>query len=163
MKNPRTWLVALLALALLLSAGALAACGGSSGSGSSSATAASDVSAAVAGDAQVSQYAEAFKTAGISGDGPFTVFAASNDGVTASGTTMSAEAVQASVIEGEDFAKADLEKGTKSDSLLADNTIVTYTGTDGSLYVNDIEVIGDPIATGNGTVYVLDGAIQPKE
>jgi ABC-type oligopeptide transport system substrate-binding subunit len=163
MKNPRTWLVALLALALLLSAGALAACGSSSDSGSSSASAASDVTAAVAGDAQVSQYADAFKAAGISGDGPFTVFAASNDGITASGATMSAEAVQASVIDGTNFAKADLEKGTKSDSMLADNTIVTYTGTDGSLYVNDIKVIGEPITAGNGTVYVLDGAIQPKQ
>jgi uncharacterized surface protein with fasciclin (FAS1) repeats len=163
MKNPRTWLVALLALALLLSAGALAACGSSSGSGSSSASGASDVAAAVAGDAQISQYAAAFKAAGISGSGPFTVFAASNDGITASGATMSAEAVQASVIDGTNFSKAELEKGTKSDSMLAKNSIVTYVGTDGSLYVNDIKMIGDPITAGNGTVYVIDGAIQPKK
>jgi len=161
MKNPRTWLVALLALALLLSAGALSACGSSSGS--SSASGASDVAAAVAGDAQISQYATAFKAAGISGNGPFTVFAASNDGITASGATMSAEAVQASVIDGTNFSKAELEKGTKSDSMLAKNGIVTYVGTDGSLYVNDIKVIGDPITAGNGTVYVIDGAIQPKK
>jgi uncharacterized surface protein with fasciclin (FAS1) repeats len=163
MKNPRTWLVALLALALLLSAGALSACGSSSGSGSSSASGASDVAAAVAGDAQISQYATAFKAAGISGNGPFTVFAASNDGITASGATMSAEAVQASVIDGTNFSKAELEKGTKSDSMLAKNSIVTYVGTDGSLYVNDIKVIGDPITAGNGTVYVINGAIQPKK
>ena len=162
MKNPRTWLVALMAFALLLSVGVLAACG-SSDSGSSSASASSDVTAAVAGDAQISQYADAFKAAGISGNGPFTVFAASNDGVTASGATLSADAVKASVIDGTNFAKADLEKGTKSDSLLADNTIVTYTGTDGALYVNDIKIIGDPITAGNGTVYVIDGAIQPKK
>ena len=161
MKNPRTWLVALLALALLLSAGALAACG-SSGSGSSSASGASDVAAAVAGDTQISQYAAAFKAAGISGAGPFTVFAASNDGVTASGATLSADAVKASVIDGTNFSKAELEKGTKSDSMLAKNSIVTYVGSDGSLYVNDIKVSGDPITAGNGTVYVIDGAIQPK-
>jgi uncharacterized surface protein with fasciclin (FAS1) repeats len=47
--------------------------------------------------------------------------------------------------------------------MLAKNSIVTYTGTDGSLYVNDIKVIGDPITAGNGTVYVIDGAIQPKK
>jgi uncharacterized surface protein with fasciclin (FAS1) repeats len=163
MKKSRTWLVAVLALALLLSTGALAACGGSSDETSSSSSAAGDVSAAVSGDEQISQYAEAFKAAGISGEGPFTVFAASNDGITAAGATMSTEAVQASVIDGENFAKADLEKGTKTDSMLADNTIVTYTGTDGALYVNDIKVIGEPITAGNGTVYVIDGAIQPKE
>ena len=161
MKKPRTWLVAILALALLLSAAALAACG--SDGGSTQVSAASDVTAAVSDDDHVSLYAEAFKAADIGGDGPFTVFAASNDGVTSSGATMSAEAVQASVIDGTNFAKADLEKGTKSDSLLADNTIITYTGTDGSLYVNDIKVIGDPITAGNGTVYVIDGAIQPKQ
>ena len=163
MKKSRTWLVAVLALAMLLSTGALVACGGSDEEATASSSAASDVTAAVAGDEQISQYADAFKAAGISGDGPFTVFAASNDGITAAGATMSAEAVQASVIEGENFAKADLEKGTKTDSMLADNTIVTYTGTDGSLYVNDIKVIGDPITAGNGTVYIIDGAIQPKE
>ncbi len=96
------------------------------------------------------------------GAGPFTVFAASNDGVTASGATLSADAVKASVIDGTNFTRADLAKGTKSDSMLDKNTIVTYTGTDGSLYVNDIKVIGDPITAGNGTVYVIDGAIQPK-
>jgi Flp pilus assembly protein TadG len=163
MKKSRTWLVAVLALALLLSTGALVACGGSSDDASPASSAAGDVSAAVSSDEQISQYAEAFTAAGISGEGPFTVFAASNDGITASGATMSTEAVQASIIEGENFAKADLEKGTKSDSMLADNTIVTYTGVDGGLYVNDIKVIGDPITAGNGTVYILDGAIQPKE
>ena len=73
-----------------------------------------------------------------------------------------ADAVKASVIQGQNLSKADVEKGTKNDSMLADNSIYTYTGTDGALYVNDFKVIGDPITTDNGTVYVVDGVIQPK-
>ena len=160
--------VAILTLVLLVAAGALAACGsdGDDSSGSSSASSsspASDVASALGGDGQVSQYAEAFTAAGIGGEGPFTVFAAENDSISAAGATMDGDAVKASVIDGEDLARADLEAGTKSDSMLEGNTIVTYTGADGSLYVNDFKIVGDPITAGNGTVYVYDGAIQPKE
>jgi uncharacterized surface protein with fasciclin (FAS1) repeats len=155
MTRRTTLLFAALALTLLLSAAALAACGGSSTP--------TDVASALSGDDQVSQYSDAFAAAGITGDGPYTVFAASDDALTKAGVTLNADAVKASVIEGQDLAKADVEKGTKNDSLLTDNSIYTYTGTDGALYVNDFKVIGDPITSGNGTVYVIDGVIQPKE
>ena len=154
MTRRTTLLFAALVLTLLLSAAALVACGGSSTP--------SDVGAALKGDDQVSQYSDAFAAAGISGNGPFTVFAASNDALTKAGVTLNADAVKASVIDGQNLAKADVEKGTKNDSMLADNSIYTYTGTDGALYVNDFKVVGDPITSGNGTVYVVDGVIQPK-
>ena len=44
------------------------------------------------------------------------------------GATVTADAVKASVIDGQELARTDLENGTKNDSMLADNTIVTYTG-----------------------------------
>ena len=154
--------VAVLALALLLAALALAACGSSDGSSGSSSSS-GDVASALKGDDSISQYADAFAAAGITGDGPYTVFAASNDGIKAAGATLNGDAVKASVIEGQNLSRTDLEKGTKNDSLLADNSVVTYTGTDGSLYVNDFKVVGDPITAGNGTIYIYDGAIQPKE
>ena len=75
---------------------------------------------------------------------------------------MEANALKAAVIEGQQLAQADLAKGTKNDSMLADNTIVTYTGNDGSLYVNTYKLAGKPISTGNGTVYPIAGVIQPK-
>jgi uncharacterized surface protein with fasciclin (FAS1) repeats len=155
MTRRTTLLFAALVLTLLLSAAALAACGGSSTP--------ADVGAALKSDDSVSQYSDAFAAAGISGDGPFTVFAASNDALTKAGVTLDADAVKASVIEGQDLAKADVEVGTKNDSMLADNSIVTYTGTDGALYVNDFKVVGDPITSDGGTVYIIDGVIQPKE
>ena len=155
MTRRTTLLFAALVLTLLLSAAAHVACGGSSTP--------SDVGAALKGDDHVSQYSDAFAAAGISGNGPFTVFAASNDALTKAGVTLNADAVKASVIDGQNLAKADVEKGTKNDSMLADNSIYTYTGTDGALYVNDFKVVGDPITSGNGTVYVVDGVIQPKK
>jgi uncharacterized surface protein with fasciclin (FAS1) repeats len=144
-----------LVVALLLAPVALAACGSSSTP--------SDVSSALKDNDQVSQYADAFAAAGISGDGPYTVFAASNDALTKAGITLDADDVKASVIEGQNLALADVKAGTNNDSMLEGNSIPTYTGTDGALYVKDFKVIGDPVTTGNGTVYVIDGVIQPKE
>jgi uncharacterized surface protein with fasciclin (FAS1) repeats len=153
--------LAILALALVIAAALLAACGGGDSSASSSPP--SDVAAALRHSDQVSQYADAFAAAGVSGDGPFTVFAATNDALTKAGVTLDADAVKASVIDGQSLAKADAAKGAKNDSMLADNSVDTYTGTDGALYVNDFKVVGDPVTTANGTVYVIDGVIQPKK
>ena len=150
------------ALVMLLTASVLAACGGSESEAAGPASPSADVVAAVKGDAQLSQFAQAFGSAGLDGKGPYTVFAPSNDAMSKVGTTLTSDAVKAAVIDGAQLAKSDLAKGTKNDSMLADNTIVTYTGSDGSLYVNTYKVIGAPITSGNGIVYVIDGVIEPK-
>jgi uncharacterized surface protein with fasciclin (FAS1) repeats len=163
MKKPAALLVAVLILALLLAAAGLVACGSdeesSTSEGSSSA---SDVATALQDDEQLSQYSEAFAAAGISGEGPFTVFAASNDAITEAGATLDADAVKASVFEGESLAPADLE-GFSEESMLADNKLTTYRGTNGAIYVNDMETVGEPIEAGNGMVYVVKGVILPEE
>ncbi|HTX70360.1 MAG TPA: fasciclin domain-containing protein [Thermoleophilia bacterium] len=146
--------LAALVLALLLAAVALSACGGSSTP--------SDVATALKDNDQVSQYSDAFAAAGISGNGPYTVVAATNDALTKAGVKLDSDAVKASVIQGTDVTKADAVKGAKWDAMLPNNTIYSYTGTDGQLYVNSYKVVGDPITTGNGTVYIVDGVIQPK-
>jgi uncharacterized surface protein with fasciclin (FAS1) repeats len=146
--------LAILVLALLLAAAALAACGGSSTP--------SDVTTALKDNDQVSQYSDAFAAAGISGNGPFTVVAATNDALTKAGVKLTSDAVKASVVDGTDITGADAAEGTKGDAMLSGNTVYMYTGTDGQLYVNSYKVVGDPISTGNGTVYIVDGVIQPK-
>lgn len=154
--------IAILALAVFLPATlALVACGGSEGSAGTSSPS-SDVAAALKGDDALSQYAEAFAAAGITGEGPFTVFAAADEALAAAGITLDDDAVKASVVEGQDLAPADLQ-GQSTDSMLADNKVTTYVGSDGSLYVNDLEITGEPITAGNGTIYIVDGVIQPKE
>ena len=162
MKKSRGLLVSAVTLALLLTAVALTACG-SDDEASSSASPSGDVVAVVKSDDQLSQYAQALQGAGLSGEGPYTVFASSDDALSAAGVTLDSESVQASVIEGTQLAEADMAKGTKTDSMVEGTTIVTYTGADGSLYANDFKVVGDPMTADNGVVYVIDGVIQPKE
>ena len=161
MKKSRGLLVVAAAVMLLLAAGALTACGSSGGS-SAAASPSNDVVAAAKADDQLSQFSQALSQAGLDGKGPYTVFAPSNDAVSQAGVPISADIVKASAIEGTQLAESDMKKGTKSDAMLADNTIVTYTGSDGALYVNTFKVIGDPVAATNGVVYVIDGVIQPK-
>ncbi len=161
MKKSRGLLVAAVALVMLLVAGVLAACG-RDGEASAAASPSGDVVAAVKGDDQLSQFAQALDGAGLDGEGPYTVFASSDEALSKAGVILDAGAVKASVIEGQQLTEADMAKGAKNDSMLADNTIVTYTGTDGSLYVNTYKVLRGPISAGKGVVYVIDGVIQPK-
>jgi uncharacterized surface protein with fasciclin (FAS1) repeats len=160
MKSPHGLPVTVVALVTLLAAGMLSACGEDQAATVASPSA--DVVAAAKSDARVSQYAQALVATGLDGEGPYTVFAPSDGAVSKAGTTVTVEDVKASVIDGQELARADLEKGTKNDSMLPDNSIVTYTGSDGSLYVNTYKVVGEPLSSGNGVVYVIDGVIQPK-
>ena len=163
MKKPRGLLVAATAaVVLLLAASVLVACGSNEPEAATPASPSADVVAAITGDAQLSQFAQALGGAGIDGKGPYTVFAASDDALAKASTTLTGDAVKASAIEGAQLTESELAKGTKNDSMLADNTIVTYTGSDGSLYVNTYKVVGAPIKAGNGVVYVIDGVIEPK-
>jgi uncharacterized surface protein with fasciclin (FAS1) repeats len=161
MIKSRGLLAAVVAVAVLLATGALAACGGADETASAAST--GDVVATTQNYGDASQFAEALAAAGVDGDGPFTVFAASDDAVAAAGAAVSSDAVHAAVIEGERLTEADLGAGSKTDSMLADNTIVTYTGADGSIYVNDHKVVAGPLGASDGVVYVIDGLIQPKE
>ena len=163
MKKSRGLLVVAPAvLVVLLAASVLVACGSNESEAATPASPSADVVAAITGDAQLSQFAQALGGAGLNGKGPYTVFAPSDDVLAKAGTTLTAAAVKASAIEGAQLTEGELAKGTKNDSMLADNTIVTYTGSDGSLYVNTYKVDGAPIKAGNGIVYVIDGVIEPK-
>jgi uncharacterized surface protein with fasciclin (FAS1) repeats len=167
MKKSRSLLVGAPAVLALLAIAVLAACGSGSGSTTSSGSSPNaDVATAAKADSQLSQFSAALDAAGLAatllGKGPYTVFAPTNDALKSAGGTLSGDALKATVIEGQELAKADLAKGTKNDSMLADNTIVTYTGTDGALYVNTYKVAGTPISSGNGLVYPISGVIEPK-
>ena len=155
MKRSRGLLVTAVAVLALVAVALLGACGSSTKS---------DVAAAVKGDSQLSQYATALNAAGLSstltGKGPFTVFAATNDALAKAGVKLNADSIKASVVQGATLAKADMVKGTKNDSLLAKTSVVTYTGSDGALYVNTFKLAGNPIKAGNGIVYPIAGVIQ---
>lgn len=155
-------LAALAAVAVLLAAGVFAACGDDETAAASASAPSGDVVAVAEGQGESSQFAEAMAAAALDGEGPYTVFAASDDALSAASVTPDTDTVHAAVIEGEQLTEADMGAGMKADSMLADNTIVTYAGADGSIYVNDHKVIAGPLSAANGVVYVIDGVIQPK-
>ncbi len=161
MTKRKITLAAVLALTLVFAATLLAACGSSSDSSSSSSPS-GDVASGLKNDDQISQYADAFAAAGISGSGPYTVFAATNDALTSAGITLDGDAVKASVIDGSNLSRDELAKGTNTAAMLDGNSVATWSGIDGTLYANSLKVVGDPIQTGNGTIYMVDGVIQPK-
>ncbi len=160
MKKSHGLLIAAVALVMLLATGVFAACGSNDTASASSSK--SDVIAAAQGDDQLSQFAQAMQGAGLDGTGPYTVFAPTNDAVSQSEVTLDADQVKASTIEGAQLTKDEMAKGTKNDAMLADNSITTYTGSDGSLYVRGFKVVGGPITSGNGVIYKIDGVIAPK-
>jgi len=162
MRESRGLLVAAVALVMLLAAGVLAACG-SDDEASAVASPSGDVVAVVNSEEQLSQFSQALDGAGLDGEGPYTVFAPSDTAVSAAAVTLDGDVVKASAVDGENLTEADMAEGTKNDSMLEDNTIVTYTGTDGALYVNDHKVVDGPLDADNGVVYIIDGVIQPKE
>ena len=110
MKKSRGLLCAAAVLVMVLAATALAACGSDETEALAPASPSSDVVAAAAGSDELTQFSDAVVAAGmdttLAAEGPFTVFAASDDAVTAAGATLDGDAVQAAVIEGEAFSRA---------------------------------------------------------
>jgi len=162
-------LVLTVALALAVGSGAtLVACGsgdGGSGDGTSTSTD-PHVAAALAEESDTSTYSVALQLAGLeemlAGKGPFTVFAPSNGAVATKAVKLDESYLKVAVIEGIGLTKEEVAAGTKNACLLEDNDIVTYTGSDGALYVNSIKVLEGPITCANGVIYILNGVITPK-
>ncbi len=169
------WLVVVAALVLVAgSALAVSACGSEEESAAEESPAALEattfdgtIADALADNADLSMYSEAVTAAGLeetlAGTGPFTVFAPGNEAITAEAVTLDESFVKVAIVEEMGLTEDELRAGTKNGSMLEDNDIVTYTGSDDALYVNSIKVIGGPIECSNGVIYVLDGVITPKE
>lgn len=99
----------------------------------------------------------------LNGAGPFTVFASSNAAVDKAGAgALTGDVQNAMIIQGTAYTKAELGKGLSGDSLLKGNSIVTYSGSDGKLYMNSMEVTTGPIEAKNGVIYVVEGLVTPK-
>lgn len=111
-------------LATLLAAVGLTACGGSdeesatSASPSAATSVSGDVVVALASDPEISQFAQAAAAGALEGAGPYTVFAPTNEAVSAAGVTLDADMVSVSVIEGEQLAADAFAAGAKYDSML---------------------------------------------
>ncbi len=169
------WLVIVAALVLVIgSAVAVTACGSEEESSASENAAALEattfdgtVADALADNAELSAYSEAVTAAGMSetlaGAGPFTVFAANDAAVEAEGVTLDENYLKASVVEGAALTVDELRAVSENDSMLEDNKVVTIVGSNDGVFANTIAIVGGPIECSNGTIYILDGVIAPKD
>jgi uncharacterized surface protein with fasciclin (FAS1) repeats len=167
-------LVVVAALVLVVGTGfALGGCGSEESSaaagpaGPSASAFDGTVADALAGDEALSSYSEAVIAAGLAetlaGTGPYTVFAPDNDAVTGARVTLDEDYVKASIVEGVALTMDELRAVSESDTLLADNKVVTIVGSDDGVYANTMKIVGGPVECSNGMVYVLEGVITPKD
>jgi uncharacterized surface protein with fasciclin (FAS1) repeats/predicted lipoprotein with Yx(FWY)xxD motif len=107
----------------------------------------------------------------LSGDGPFTVFAPTDDafGALPAGTLDDlladptgdlAEILQYHVVSGK-VMSGDLEDGMKVETLLGDSIMIEIT--DGNVFVNGAQVIIPDLEAGNGVVHVIDAVLLPDD
>lgn len=108
----------------------------------------------------------------LKGPGPFTVFAPTDDAFAAlpAGTLDDLLADPSGdlkdillyhVVPDEKLMKDDLAAGGKFASALEGESLVTYTGNDGNVYVNDIKISTFDIEATNGVIHVIDTVIMP--
>ena len=106
----------------------------------------------------------------LSGEGPFTVFAPTNDAFAAlppaelerllkpANKDELASILTYHVVAG-DVKAADLSDGQKVETVEGQDLTVTIDGD--KVMINDAQVIQPDIATSNGTVHVIDGVLLP--
>lgn len=176
----KRWTLIVVALLLLAVPFALAACGeeeeeATDASPSPAAPMADIVDTAVAaGDftTLVAAIEAAGLTETLKGPGPFTVFAPTDaafdalpegtlDELLADPGGDLTDILLYHVVPDEVLMKTDLEAGGKFSTALEDESVVTYTGSDGKVYVNDIEIVTFDIAATNGVIHAIDAVIVP--
>jgi uncharacterized surface protein with fasciclin (FAS1) repeats len=124
----------------------------------------------------VAAVTEAELVEALSGDGPFTIFAPTNDAFAAllEGMDMSAEDLLANenladillyhVVAGEWNADAVIELVGENAYVLVDTlagTPVKVSVQDGAVYINDAQVIAADVEASNGVIHVVDSVIVP--
>ena len=130
------------------------------------------------GDESFSTLVTALQTAGLvdalSGDGPFTVFAPTNDAFAAVGEETLNSLLQPEnrdqltailtyhVVQGEYFAE-DVAPGSYDLATLQGDTVNVVVGDDGSVMVDGASVIAADVDASNGVVHVIDSVIMPGQ
>jgi uncharacterized surface protein with fasciclin (FAS1) repeats len=176
----KRWTLIVVALLLVAVPFALAACGeeeeAAADASPSPVAPTADIvdTAAAAGD--FTTLLAAIDAAGLTetlkGTGPFTVFAPTDaafealpagtlDELLADPTGDLTDILLYHVVPEEGLMKADLEAGGKFGTALEDESLVTYTGSDGKVYVNDIEIVTFDVQATNGVIHVVDAVILP--
>ena len=174
----------IVAAALLIAAVSLtvAACGEdeqeevAASPASSPAAATADIVDTLAADGRFTTLISALEAAGLDealrGPGPFTVFAPTDDAfaalptgalddLLADPTGALTDVLSYHVVPDEAVPSSDFADGAKWATLLPDESLVMYMGTDNELYVNDVKIIESDVQATNGAIHIIEGILVP--
>merc|ERR1712023_51446 len=100
----------------------------------------------------------------LQGDGPFTVFAPTNDAFAAAGVDVTdvetvTEVLQYHVVAGVAASSTSLSRGQRIETLQGDK--VTVSKSWGKIYIDDAKVVVPDVLCSNGIVHVIDEVLLP--
>lgn len=174
----------IVAAALLIAAASLsvAACGeeeqdeGTASTEASPAAAAADIVDTLAADGRFATLIMALETAGLDealrGTGPFTVFAPTDDAfaalpagtldeLLADPTGALTDVLSYHVVPEATLTTTEFEDGEKGATLLEDESVLVWIGSDDEFYVESIKIIDADVEASNGVIHVIEGVLVP--
>jgi len=178
----KRWTIVAVALLVAVAALAVAACGeeeqdeAAASTASSPAAATADVVDTLAADGRFATLITALETAGVDeglrGTGPFTVFAPTDDAFAAlpPGTLDDLLADPAGaltdvlsfhVVPEAGLTTTEFEDGEKGATLLEDESLLVWIGSDGEFYVESIKIADSDVAAANGVIHVIESVLVP--
>jgi uncharacterized surface protein with fasciclin (FAS1) repeats len=174
----------IVAAALLIAAASLsvAACGeeeqdeAAASTEASPAAATADIVDTLAADGRFATLITALETAGLDealrGTGPFTVFAPTDDAfaalpagtldeLLADPTGALTDVLSFHVVPEAALTTVEFEDGEKGATLLEDESVLVWIGSDNEFYVESIKIIDADVEATNGVIHVIEGVLVP--
>ncbi len=174
----------MVAAALLIAAVTLtvAACGdeeqdeGAASTGASPAAATADIVDTLAADGRFATLISALDAAGLDetlkGTGPFTVFAPTDDAfaalpagaldeLLADPTGALTDVLSFHVVPDAALTTTEFEDGEKGETLLEDESVLVWIGSDNEFYVEAVKIIDADVEATNGVIHVVEGVLVP--
>jgi len=178
----KRWTIVAVALLVAVAALAVAACGeeeqdeAAASTASSPAAATADVVDTLAADGRFTTLISALQAAGLDGAlrgaGPFTVFAPTDDAfaalpagalddLLADPTGALTDVLSYHVAPDVALTTADFADGEKAATLLEEESVLVWVGSDNEYYVEAIRIVDPDIPATNGEIQVIDGVLIP--
>jgi uncharacterized surface protein with fasciclin (FAS1) repeats len=178
----KRWRIVAAALLIAVATLGLAACGeeeqdeGAASTDTSPAAATADIVDTLVADGRFATLISALEAAGLDealrGAGPFTVFAPTDDAFAAlpAGTLDELLADPTGALTGvlsyhvvpeAALTTVEFEDGEKGETLLEDESVLVWIGSDDEFYVESVKIIDTDVEATNGVIHVIEGVLVP--
>ncbi len=178
----KRWMIVAAALLIAAASLSVAACGeeeqdeAAAKTAASPAAATTDVVDTLAADGRFATLISALEAAGLDealrGAGPFTVFAPTDDAfaalpagtldeLLADPTGALTDALSFHVVPEATLTTVEFEDGEKGATLLEDESVLVWIGSDNEFYVESIRIIDADVEATNGVIHVIEGVLVP--